>query len=85
MQYILCPAYRSTSGTVNVVVAIECMFFIYFGCDIKVGTKQEITIKTRFFKPPFRSYVYKQHHYIQHPELWWDHQATDDAGKMELF
>ena len=70
IQYSVRLAHRSTGGTVNVFVSIECMFCIYFGCEIKVGFKRECTSTTKFFESPFCLDVYKQHHYIQYPERW---------------
>ena len=85
MQYGVSLAQMINSGTVNVVVAINCMFCIYFCREIKVKSKQERTINTMLFKSPLQSDFYKQHHSIQHLELWWEYQAADYANNMEFF
>ena len=57
MQYGVRPSQKSTRGTVNTVVVIECMLWIYFVREIKVGHKKEHTIYTKFLKSPLNSDV----------------------------
>lgn len=75
----------SSSSNQGSVISAECLFCVYFGREAKVGSKRSRTENIKYFKPPFRTDVYKQHLQRQHPECWTKYQNEDDAGKKAFF
>ena len=85
LQYAVRVTQRATTSSSSAVLFAECLFCVYFGREAKVGAKRSRTENTVYFKAPFRTDKYTQHHSAQHPERWKRYQDADDAEKRSFF
>ena len=69
----------------SVVVAVECLFCVYFGRESKVGAKRKKTENIKYFSRPFRADNYRQHHVTQHPQRWEQYQEANHEEKKRFF
>ena len=76
---------QRTTDSTQEVLAAECLFCIFFGREVKVGSKRKATGNVKYFRNPFRADNYKQHLTSAHPEKWKEYEGLDDERKKEFF
>lgn len=67
------------------VISAECLFCVYFGREVKVGSKRKNTANIKYFTRPFRADNYKQHHEQQHPIRWNEYKNASMEDKQTFF
>ncbi|TMW57228.1 hypothetical protein Poli38472_003153 [Pythium oligandrum] len=67
------------------VTAVLCLFCKHFGREERVGAKRRATTNFKYFKPPFRTDQYLQHHRLQHPKRWAAYEAASVQEKHAFF
>src|SRR5271169_4738341 len=69
------------------VLSARCLFCIYIGCEQKPceERKQQSTINSKDFKPPFHAELFRKHHKRQHSSIWWQYQSISEQDKSTFF
>ena len=73
---------QRASGT-SEVLAVECLFCIFFGREEKCGSKRKRTSNVKHYKT-FRVDHYAQHNNEQHPDKWSEYKAASDEEKKKV-
>lgn len=67
------------------VTSVACRFCVAFGREQKVGQKRKPRSTTKYFTPPYRCELYRQHLKGQHPSRWAQYAASSEDARQKFF
>ncbi|GMF65470.1 unnamed protein product [Phytophthora lilii] len=67
------------------VTSVVCLFCRHFGREERPGMKRKPTNNFKYFRRPFRTDLYIQHHLTQHPMQWGRYRFASDEAKQKFF